>query len=387
MGLDTLSRPVLPNTPWSSGRFSQLLLDHDEYYFGRYQAVALLQLPLGVEENGNGGGAAEVDAGSNAPSVHTHAPPSPPDTWDETNAGGTTPTAEVEGSGGERRRCFKGVLHVCAHGVLFEPRDKTLPVMRLWYKRMTRFTPWEPTAEEGALLEECGAARHAPDSPVLVTHEDVPRERRQSTREWLFGGLGLGGLSLGEGRWGDAGDAGGAGGAGARRERAEWEHLVLEAPSFTATLTRGHAHPPPPPSRTTWTRLVHPSVLTGHVSSTGTRTATRRSTRRHRCCWPCGRSGAPPPSRRVPRPKSLLYTHSVGVRQERRLAPEEKSVAEALSLLMAFAVQGDAAEGARLLADEVVAHEACSLLNPPPTVGRAVGGMVGRGGGGWHAPA
>ena len=25
--------------------------------------------------------------------------------------------------------------------------------------------------------------------------------------------------------------------------------------------------PPPPPSRTKWTRLVHPSVLTGHVSS------------------------------------------------------------------------------------------------------------------------
>ena len=27
------------------------------------------------------------------------------------------------------------------------------------------------------------------------------------------------------------------------------------------------ARPPPPPSRTKWTRLVHPSVLTGHVSS------------------------------------------------------------------------------------------------------------------------
>ena len=25
--------------------------------------------------------------------------------------------------------------------------------------------------------------------------------------------------------------------------------------------------PPPPPSRTKWIRLVHPSVLTGHVSS------------------------------------------------------------------------------------------------------------------------
>ena len=35
--------------------------------------------------------------------------------------------------------------------------------------------------------------------------------------------------------------------------------------------------PPPPPSRTKWTRLVHPSVLTGHVSSLSHRS--RSSTR------------------------------------------------------------------------------------------------------------
>ena len=29
----------------------------------------------------------------------------------------------------------------------------------------------------------------------------------------------------------------------------------------------GRGATPPPPSRTKWTRLVHPSVLTGHVSS------------------------------------------------------------------------------------------------------------------------
>ena len=40
--MDTLSRPTLPATPWSSGRFTQLLLDHNEYYFGRYQALPLL---------------------------------------------------------------------------------------------------------------------------------------------------------------------------------------------------------------------------------------------------------------------------------------------------------------------------------------------------------
>ena len=32
-------------------------------------------------------------------------------------------------------------------------------------------------------------------------------------------------------------------------------------------LSGAQASPPPPPSRTKWTRLVHPSVLIGHVSS------------------------------------------------------------------------------------------------------------------------
>ena len=36
--------------------------------------------------------------------------------------------------------------------------------------------------------------------------------------------------------------------------------------SAPGRLTRGN-RPPPPLSRTKWTRLVHPSVLTGHVSS------------------------------------------------------------------------------------------------------------------------
>ena len=37
----------------------------------------------------------------------------------------------------------------------------------------------------------------------------------------------------------------------------------------------GHRHREiPPPSRTKWTRLVHPSVLTGHVSSLSCRTTT-----------------------------------------------------------------------------------------------------------------
>jgi hypothetical protein len=51
---------------------------------------------------------------------------------------------------------------------------------------------------------------------------------------------------------------------------ARWEHLPEDA--FAPLDGAGQpcweqARPPPPPSRTKWTRLVHPSVLTGHVSS------------------------------------------------------------------------------------------------------------------------
>jgi hypothetical protein len=41
--------------------------------------------------------------------------------------------------------------------------------------------------------------------------------------------------------------------------------LGARAASAAAKVCRGR--PPPPPSRTKWTRLVHPSLLTGHVSS------------------------------------------------------------------------------------------------------------------------
>ena len=41
---------------------------------------------------------------------------------------------------------------------------------------------------------------------------------------------------------------------------------ILEDASYAHTLGEFRANPPPP-SRTKWTRLVHPSVLTGHVSS------------------------------------------------------------------------------------------------------------------------
>ncbi|KAJ1464479.1 hypothetical protein T484DRAFT_1869160, partial [Baffinella frigidus] len=136
-------------------------------------AVALLQLPLGIEENVVGHGdttATPSERSGSTPPADPSPLPSPSAAWEEAYCGGTTPTAEVECSWGERRRCFKGVLHVCARGVLFEPRDKALPVMRLWYRRMTRFSPWETTEDEERLLEACGVAgRLAMEAVVMPT--------------------------------------------------------------------------------------------------------------------------------------------------------------------------------------------------------------------------
>ena len=42
---------------------------------------------------------------------------------------------------------------------------------------------------------------------------------------------------------------------------------LVAAPEGAALVARCAAPTPPPPSRTNWTRLVPPSVLTGHVSS------------------------------------------------------------------------------------------------------------------------
>ena len=93
---------------------------------------------------------------------------------------------------------------------------------------------------------------------------------------------------------------------------------------------------PPPPSRTDWTRLVPPPVLTGHASA---RTC-RRSSARGVCgakgspvvltllkgAGPSGgfatrhhvqlrRTPPPPPSLLLPLPVSLLYTHSLPLEQ------------------------------------------------------------------------
>jgi hypothetical protein len=64
------------------------------------------------------------------------------------------------------------------------------------------------------------------------------------------------------------------------------------------------ASPPPPPSRTKWTRHVHPSVLTGHVSSLSPIAYGKRPAPP---AWGCA-AHAPRPQRRPPAPAPLAAT-------------------------------------------------------------------------------
>ena len=72
-----------------------------------------------------------------------------------------------------------------------------------------------------------------------------------------------------EGGEGLGGGGGGGGGGGEGEGGGAWATIGprLEPGTALPRLAGGQALPPPPPSRTNWTRLVHPSVLTGHVSS------------------------------------------------------------------------------------------------------------------------
>ena len=79
-------------------------------------------------------------------------------------------------------------------------------------------------------------------------------------------------------------------------------------------LHRAGTRIPPPPSRTTWTRLVHPSVLIGHVL-VGTGTASSRSRCRRA---PAFDPHAPPAAaRKVPRER---HARVRGARHGRRRA-------------------------------------------------------------------
>lgn len=137
---DTLRQSLLTgSSAWSSGRFTPLLLNHNEYYFRRHNAVALLSLPVG----GDGAGADVVAARQAAR---------------------------------ERRT---GVLHLCSQSVIFEPTDLQVPVIRIPLAKVERFTPWEPDLGERASLEECGVAV-ADDLPASPAPNRSARARQTS---------------------------------------------------------------------------------------------------------------------------------------------------------------------------------------------------------------
>ncbi len=136
---DTLRQPLLAgSSAWSSGRFTPLLLSHNEYYFRRHDAVALLALP-----GGDGVACSEEDG--------------------------------IGLRAARQRRT--GVLHLCSQSVFFEPTDVQVPVIRIPLAKVERFTPWDPNAGQRATLEECGVvfadepgtSPVSPASPALST--------------------------------------------------------------------------------------------------------------------------------------------------------------------------------------------------------------------------
>jgi len=90
--------------------------------------------------------------------------------------------------------------------------------------------------------------------------------------------------------------------------------------------------PPPPPPRTKWTRLVHPAVLTGHVSTRAplaphTRTATHGPNLRA--------GGSAPPNRTATRPAPPLLTPRL-LETPHSHAQRRRGSRRALSLLSSF---------------------------------------------------
>eukprot|EP00961_Rhodomonas_salina_P113424 1525939-Rhodomonas_salina.2 len=123
---------IPPASPWSSDRFSYLLLDHDEYYFRRFEAVAIM--PEALEPVSHKTPNPEA-AAQDAPHNHRSDPDAPP----------------------AQRKCARGILHICGSGILFEPQELDLPVLRIPFRKVTRFTTWNTTEEEEKVLEENGA--------------------------------------------------------------------------------------------------------------------------------------------------------------------------------------------------------------------------------------
>lgn len=169
---DRLREPMLAGcSGWSSGRFSPLLLQHNEYYFCRQDAVCLQPSSL---------------SGDAEPASHV-------------GEAGATPTASDQvaptRSPKHVRRCT-GVLHVCSKSLFFEPSDAELAVVRLPLADVHRFTPWEPDDAERADLQECGvevgndakkSAAHRSPAHIHDAPASVSPISSKSTGSWFSG--------------------------------------------------------------------------------------------------------------------------------------------------------------------------------------------------------
>jgi hypothetical protein len=140
-----------------------------------------------------------------------------------------------------------------------------------------------------------------------------------------------------------AGGAGGAGGGLAERLRAQIEAQMRRA--FWDSL---EARAPPPPLRTKWTRLVHPSVLIGHERTRPARPALCGATAAAPSGWNAGAqkwpgkvagrlprrrpvSEPPPLPRRRPRSRATRPTSTGWYGSSRRCAPLSPPAATRLS--------------------------------------------------------
>ena len=148
---DTLRRPELAgSSAWSSGRFTTLLLQHNEYYFQRHDAVALLPLPLTA-----------IGPGPGQQPPTNEAPPA-------------KDAAECLTEPPTQQQPCTGVLHVCSKSIFFEPSDIEVPVICVPLAKIERFTRWDPDAQEREVLRSYHVvlesdARHHSFGPSTLT--------------------------------------------------------------------------------------------------------------------------------------------------------------------------------------------------------------------------
>jgi hypothetical protein len=214
---DGLREPILSgSSAWASGRFSSLLLQHNEYYFSRQDAVAMLPLPLSPELPREAAPRAEEGA---APPDGQHDAPPP-----------------------HARRCT-GVLHVSSKSIFFEPSEAGLAVVSIPLAKVERFTPWEPDADERTALEDCGvevgsdaAAQRNPANDHRGPAPGSPTPSR-SAGGWFSG---LKTQLLGTTRSSKST----AGPDPARRTRVRWDLCQIEAEQIATQLKHGKCYRP-----------------------------------------------------------------------------------------------------------------------------------------------